>query len=308
MKQIKYLIGLLFILTGTFVWAQQDPMFTQYITNPVSINPAITGVNKISTLSLIYRKQWVGINGAPTTILLTFDGVPKFKNIGLGVSLIQDRVGPVVQTGLYFNYAYHLKLDEKKNLSFGLMGGANYYKFDLLSLYYENPDQDIPTDGIQKKLLPNFGVGAFYYTPKYFLGFSIPKLLRNRFSSTSNNFTTEDREERHMFVWAGMLINLSDNVIFKPSLIGRGVNGAPVSLDMNATFILYEKVWLGALYRLGSTWGGMARWQINNTIQLGYSYDLNSSRFKGYGTGTHEIYFSYTFITKDMRILSPRFF
>jgi type IX secretion system PorP/SprF family membrane protein len=308
MKHIKYLIGLYLLLSAANVLAQQDPMFTQYITNPVSINPAITGVNKISMLSLLYRKQWVGINGSPTTILLTFDGVPKYRNMGLGGSLIQDRIGPVVQTGLYFNYAYHVKFDDEKNLSLGLMGGANYYKFDLLSLYYDNPDQDIPIDGIYKKLLPNFGFGAFYYTPKYFLGFSIPKLLRNSLSDVGTNLTTENREERHMFVWAGMLINLNDKIRFKPSLIGRVVNGSPVSLDMNATFILYDKVWFGVLYRLGVTWGGLVRWQIIDNIQFGYSYDLSSSRVKGYGTGTHEIYISYSFFKKGERIISPRFF
>jgi type IX secretion system PorP/SprF family membrane protein len=127
-------------------------------------------------------------------------------------------------------------------------------------------------------------------------------------SDSSNTLTPENGEERHMFIWVGTILDLNEKIKFKPSLIGRFVNGAPVSLDGNATFILYDKVWLGVLYRLDVTWGGLARWQINDKIQLGYSCNLNSSRFGCFGTGTHEIYISYIFIKHEQRILSPRYF
>lgn len=308
MRNIKYIIGLIFILVEVSVWGQQDPMFTQYITNPVSINPAITGCNEITTLSLVYREQWVGVDGAPSTMLITFEGVPRFRKMGLGGSFIYDKIGPVIQTGIYMNYAYRVQLDENKKLSFGLMGGVNFYQFDLVSLIYEGSDDDIPVNGLYSKFLPNFGFGAFYYTPKFFAGFSIPKLMRNQLFDTSSSHKYENREEIHVFSWIGTIISLNDNINFKPSLVGRVVNGSPLSLDVNATFELYDKVWLGVLYRLGVTWGGLARFQVKDNLNIGYSYDLFSSRTGGFGAGSHEIFISYTFKKPDNRILSPRYF
>jgi type IX secretion system PorP/SprF family membrane protein len=238
------------------------------------------------------REQWVGVEGAPSTFVITFDGVPRDRKIGLGGSLVYDRIGPVIQTGMYFNYAYHVKVDELKTLSLGLMGGANYYQFDLMSLRVAEPDDDIPVEGVDTKLLPNFGFGAFFYTPDYFLGFSMPKMIRNHYINSQDAYNDDNREERHFFIWAGLLFDLNGRLRFKPSLIGRIVNGAPVSLDVNATFVLDDRIWLGAIYRLGVNWGGLVKWQLNKELNVGYSYDFGSTRLSGYGTATHEIYIS----------------
>jgi type IX secretion system PorP/SprF family membrane protein len=310
MKQLKIILGLLFVVSGVTVFAQQDPMFTQYMTNPITINPAITGVRKVDNISLVFRKQWVGIEGAPTTASLSYQG-PFFKdNVGLGCNLIHDIIGPVVQTGFYVDYAYHLKFDNNKqnNLALGIMGGFNYYTFDLYSLRSDEPDNDIALDGVDRRFLPNFGIGLFYYTPQFFFGASMPKMLRNSLSKTENTLSLEDKEERHFFVMTGYIFDLSRKIKFKPSVIGRFVYGAPISLDLTATFMLYDKVWIGGMYRWGSSIGGLIRWQINPKIHLGYSFDFSNSRLKAYNQGTHEIFLSFDIGNSDRIERVRRFF
>ncbi len=309
-KGLKHIFTLIIILTGLNSLAQQDPMFTQYMTNPVTINPAIAGTRNVNNLSLVYRHQWVGIAGAPRTASLAYSGPFKDTKVGLGANLIYDLIGPVRQTGLYLDYAYRLPLNKEKEriLSLGLMGGFNYYQFNLLDLYSGEPDDDINADGKNNKFLPNFGLGVFYYTPKFFAGISVPKLLRNSFTEANSDLSVENKEEQHIFIMSGLIIDLTKDIKVKPSLIGRIVNGAPVSLDATATFMLYDKIWLGASYRFGDSWGGIIRWQINNNLHIGYSFDFTTSRLRGDNNGTHEFFLSYDFIPKDKKDLVRRFF
>jgi type IX secretion system PorP/SprF family membrane protein len=310
MKYLKLIIILLIVFGWRAVWAQQDPMFTQYTTNPVTVNPAIAGFRKVDNISLVSRKQWVGIDGAPTTVTLAYQGSFSDDNVGLGLNLIHDRLGPVVQTGVYFDYAYHLILDNVKRsrLSLGVMGGFNYYVYDLLSLYYNDSDDDITNDGYDNKFLPNFGVGIFYHNPKYFMGISVPKILRNSLSDSDNTLTVSDKEERHSFVMAGGIFILAENIKFKPSFIIRGVNGSPASVDLNATVMLYDKIWLGAMYRIGSSGGGIIRWQLNDNLHVGYSFDFATSRLKAYNSGTHEVLLSLDIFSRKPKSNVERIF
>jgi type IX secretion system PorP/SprF family membrane protein len=310
MKKISFISGILLIVSTMGLFAQQDPMFTQYMTNPITINPAIAGVRQVDNLSLVFRKQWVGIEGAPTTAALSYQG-PFFNNkVGLGANLIHDIIGPVVQTGLYAQYAYHLPFDEQKtrNLSLGIMAGFNYYTFDLLSLHADQPDDDIADDGLKRKFLLNFGIGALYHTERFFIGASFPKLVRNSLSDEDNTLTIEDREERHFFLMSGYIFDLSQNIKLKPSIIGRMVNGAPVSLDATATIMLFDKIWFGLTYRVGSSFGGLIRWQINQRFHIGYSFDYFNSRLSSYNQGTHEVFLSIDLGNENKLNSSKRFF
>jgi type IX secretion system PorP/SprF family membrane protein len=310
MKQLKFILSLGLLIMTASVFAQQDPMYTQYITNPITINPAIAGIRNITNLSLVYRNQWVGMEGAPNTTALSYQTLLSQRKVGLAGTMIHDRIGPVVQTGLYADYAYHLTLDKvkKRQLALGLMGGFNYYSFDIVSLRSSHPDDDIPVDGLNRRFLPNFGVGAFYHTPSYFLGASLPKLLRNSLSKTDNTLTAESREERHLFVMTGAIIDINPLFKFRPSTIGRMVNGAPASLDINATIVYNEQVWLGALYRLGVSWGAMMGWQISKQMYIAYSYDFSHKLLRGAQFGTHEIMLSFDLQFEVQRVISPRYF
>jgi type IX secretion system PorP/SprF family membrane protein len=296
------------VVSGSF--AQQDPMYTQYINNPITINPAIAGIRQVPSLSTVIRTQWHGMEGAPKTSALSYQTSLNQNKVGLAGSLIHDRIGPVIQTGIYFDYAYHLILDQDKKhkLALGLMGGFNHYTFDLSLLRINGADDDVPNNGPEKRFLPNFGVGAFYYNPNFFVGASLPKILRNSLSDVENTLTAENKEERHFFIMTGGLIDISDDIVFRPSAIGRVVNGSPYSVDINGSIILKNQIWVGALYRLGISWGGMVGWQINKNIFISYSYDLSNKALRGSHFGTHELVVSFDFIREKSTEPMPRFF
>lgn len=305
----KLIIAVVLVLCAGLVKAQQDPMFTQYNKNPMSINPAIAGIRNNNNITMLIRSQWVGMEGAPKTSTLSYQD--RLSNhMGLGANLIYDRIGPVIQTGFYADYSYHLMINQEKksNLSLGLMAGLNHYSFDLVSLHANEYDEDIPRDGRYSLWLPNFGVGAVYYTPEFLFGVSIPKLLRNSLNEKGNTLTAEGREERHYFAMTSYLWQLNPTTVLRPSSIVRIVNGAPVSLDLSASVIYRDKITLGGLYRYGVSFGGIIGWQFNQHLFLSYSYDFYNRNLGSLSYGTHEIVLSYDLAKVGQRILSPRYF
>jgi len=307
MNKSKFILILLLF----FAWnvsAQQDPMFTQYMHNPVSINPAYAGSSGTLNFVSMHRQQWVGMDGAPKTLTLSVNS-PLFNyNVGVGLSLIYDVIGPVKQTGLYADYAYHLKLSTKTKLAFGLKGGVNIYDVNLLNLIGSQNDDYIASNGIRKMYLPNFGVGSYLYSDRFYLGFSIPKMLQNSLTDAGNNLDLANKEERHIFITGGMVIDLSEKIKFKPSTIVRMVSGSPLSAEISAAILLNERLWLGGMYRFGDSVGAMVKFNLTNQLSVGYSYDLTHSGLQPYNKGTHEVFVSYDLVFKNRKILSPRYF
>jgi type IX secretion system PorP/SprF family membrane protein len=305
-KSIAFLILLLFCVWNAS--AQQDPMFTQYMHNPVSINPAYAGSRGTLNVVAMHRQQWVGLEGAPKTLTLSVNSPFLNYNVGVGLSLIYDQIGPVKQTGIYADYAYHLKLTSEVKLAFGLKGGVNMYDINLLNQRGAENDEHIALYGYRKMYLPNFGVGSYLYSERFYVGFSIPKMLQNSLSDDQNTLNYVNREERHFFVTAGFVSNISDNIKFKPSTVLRIVSGSPLSAEFSAAFILNDKLWLGGMYRLGDSVGAMVKFDLTSQLSIGYSYDLTNSGLSPYNQGTHEIYVSYDFGFRNKKILSPRYF
>ena len=303
-RSTVFLILLLF--TAWNVSAQQDPMFTQYMHNPVSINPAYAGSRGTLNVVAMNRQQWVGIDGAPKTLTISINSPFVKYNVGLGLSLIHDEIGPVKQTGIYADYSYHLKVSTTTKLAFGLKGGFNMYDINLLGLIGAQGDDHIALSGVQKLYLPNFGIGTYLYSDRFYLGFSIPKLLQNSLSDNSN--TLASKEERHIFIMGGVVVDVAENIKFKPSTTIRLVSGSPVSTELSAAFLLHDKLWLGAMYRLGDSFGAMVKFDLTNQLSVGYSYDSTQSRLRRDSQGTHEIYISYDFAFRNRKILSPRYF
>jgi len=300
-----------FILLFVFVWnvsAQQDPMFTQYMHNPVSINPAYAGSRGTLNVVSMHRQHGVGYDGAPKTFYLSVNSPFIKYNVGVGLSLIYDEIGPVKQTGIYADYSYHLKVTTKTKLAFGIKGGVNYYDVNLLSLLGSQGDDHVALFGARKMFLPNFGVGSYLYSDRYYIGFSIPKMLQNSLSDDKNTLNYASREELHVFLTGGVVIDVSDNIKFKPSTIVRMVSGSPVSAEFSAAFLLNEKLWLGGMYRLGDSVGALVKFDITKQLSLGYSYDLTRSGLRYYNQGTHEIFVSYDLAYKNRKTLSPRYF
>lgn len=309
MKNLKIqLTTIVFLILGLNGFAQQDAMYTQYSSNPLLVNPAFAGSMDFGHITGVFRKQWVGINGSPTTSSISYNAPIKKYNFGVGASLMYDALGPTTQTGLFLDYSYHIRFDQKGTLSLGLKGGFSYYYINYRGLTYNDPDDDINLLENQSLFLPNFGLGAYYYTDKSYIGLSVPKLIRNSLNKNENTLEHLNREEWHVFLMAGHIFRLSDNINFKPSFITRYAVGSPLSVELNGTIMLYDKVWLGLMYRVGDTMGGLVRWQINDKLNIGYSYDLSNSALKVFNRGTHEITIGFSFIKNNQNIMLPRYF
>ncbi len=308
-RKLKYGFIVLLLMFSVSGFSQQDPLFTQYMNNPGLINPAYAGSKGMTNISGSFRKQWVSMDWSPMTTTLWASTPYNKYDVGLGLTFLNDQIGPVNQTGLYFDYAKYFTLAKNRTLSLGLKAGFNYMDVNLLNLTINEPDPLLALNGRNKSFLPNFGVGAYYFTNSFYVGLSIPKIIRNAIRDRDNTLEVLGREEQHYYLTAGYLFTIKESVFsMKTSTMTRIVNGSPGSFEISATGIIYDRVWLGLTYRFAHAITAHARFQIDDQIQLGYSYDLNNSRLKYRSSGSHEIFLSYDFSIKGQRILSPRYF
>lgn len=299
------LLAALVLLCAGSVHAQQDPLYSQYMFNTLAFNPGYAGSADVFTVMALSRHQWVGFDGAPATQTFLAHTPLKNENMAIGLSAMNDRIGPSRQTAAFVDFAYRIKTGADTRLAFGLKGGLNMYQADLASLTTVDPDQ--ANVNIPNELLPNFGFGLFWHSPRYYVGLSAPKLLENAY--TASTITVQPANEaRHYFLMAGYVMDLSRDIKFKPSIMLRTVAGAPLSLDVNANFLLRERIWFGAMYRLGNAFGVMGQYQINDQLRAGYAFDLTTTTIGAYNAGTHEVMLSYDFRFLKGRTISPRYF
>lgn len=286
--------------------AQQDPMYSQYMFNTLAVNPAYAGSAEQLTIAALSRHQWTGLDGAPSTQTLTAHAPMRKEYLGLGFNLIHDKIGPVKQTGLYVDVAYRMQVTDNGKLAFGLKLGANMFSADLASL--ETVEADPSNMNIQGEFLPNAGFGVYWNTDHYYIGLSVPKLLKNKIGE--ENVVTGDlgQEEMHYHLIAGGIIKLTDDIKFKPSMMVRAVTGAPLSLDLTASVLLRERLWLGVMHRIKDSFGILVQYQINEQLRAGYAFDLTTSRLNAYNSGTHELMLSYDLVFTKGKTVSPRYF
>jgi type IX secretion system PorP/SprF family membrane protein len=296
----------LLMALGLGAAAQQDPMYNQYMFNTLAFNPAYAGSADVFTVMALSRHQWVGFEGAPTTQTLLAHTPLKAQNLAVGFTAITDKIGPSRQTSVYGDFAYRIRTSEETQLSFGLKAGLNMLQADIASL--STVEVDPANVNIQGQLLPNFGFGLFWHSETYYLGLSAPKLLENDIGVASTAVLATASERRHYFLIGGYVFDIDRDLKFKPSFMLRTVAGAPLSLDLNANFLLYERIWFGALYRVGNAFGLMGQYQINDQFRAGYAFDLTTTRIGAYNAGTHEIMLSYDLRFIQGRTISPRYF
>lgn len=290
----------------TTVSAQQDPLFSQYMFNTLAFNPAYAGSADVLTAMALTRHQWTGFDGAPSTQTLVAHSPLRNQSIALGGSVIHDKAGPVKQTGAYFDIAYRIRTGANSRLAFGLKGGGNLFQADLAGL--STVEADPSNQNLGGKFLPNFGFGLYWHTRRAYAGLSIPKLLTNDLNTASASVITTAEEARHYFLIAGAVFDMGTEVKFKPSIMLRAVKGAPLSLDLNANFLLRERIWLGAMVRLRDSFGVMAQYAFNEQLRVGYAFDLTTTRLGAYNSGTHELMLSYDFRFVKGRTITPRYF
>lgn len=284
--------------------AQQDPLYSQYMFNTLAFNPGYAGSADVFTAMALSRHQWLGFKGAPTTQTLSLHSPLPGNKLALGGNLIHDVAGPAKQNSAFIDVAYRLRVAGETRLAFGLSGGINHFAADLASL--STVEQDPHNANISGKLLPNFGFGIYLHGPRYYVGLSAPKLLENEIGE--DGVVATNREKRHYFVMAGHVMPLGPDLMFRPSVMLRAVEGAPLSLDLNANFLLRERVWFGAMYRLGNALGVMAQYQVNEQLRVGYAFDMTTTRIGAYNAGTHELMLGYDLKYTKGRTISPRYF
>ncbi|MCB0769656.1 MAG: type IX secretion system membrane protein PorP/SprF [Flavobacteriales bacterium] len=299
------LFGLGLLLAGTGA-AQQDPLYSQYMFNTLAFNPAYAGSADVFTMMALSRHQWVGLDGAPATQTILAHSPLKAESLALGFTAINDKIGPSHQTSVYGDLAYRIRTGADTRLSFGLKGGINMYQADLASL--STVEVDPANVSISGQLMPNFGFGLYWHSPIYYVGLSAPKLLENEMDAVNGNVIVSTSEERHYFLMGGYVTELSRDIKFKPAFLLRLVAGAPLSLDLNANFLLRERIWFGAMYRWGNAFGLMGQYQVNDQLRVGYAFDLTTTKLGAYNAGTHEIMLSYDLRFLKGKTISPRYF
>ncbi|MBI9058780.1 type IX secretion system membrane protein PorP/SprF [Labilibaculum sp. DW002] len=293
---------------GKVLKAQQDPMYTQYMHNPLTINPAYAGSTDMMSAMFLAREQWVGFDGAPKSRTLTLSAPITKYNVGAGFSYINDELGPVKQNSVYADFAYQLKLSERGTLAMGIKGGFDMIQIDLMNLTLNEQNDASFSSDFQEDFILNFGLGLYYYTPRYYLGVSIPRMLKNNYDDDGVNTTSLGYKERHYFITAGALFDINENVKFKPSILSKIVWNAPVSLDLSANFILNDKLWLGAAYRIDDAMSFLIHYQISEQLRVGYAFDLTESELRRYNNGTHEIMVAFDFQFNKKKVMTPRYF
>lgn len=311
MKKIYFTIAFaLIILVGAN--AQQDPQYTQYMYNMNVINPAYAGSKENLAIGLLYRSQWVGIDDAPKTATFSANS-PVGKNVGVGFSIVSDKIGPVEENNVFADFSYTLNLGDEHRLAFGIKAGAT---FQNIGLYSDIGNGYVPDAGDEafsentNNTYLNIGAGLFYYTNNYYVSFSIPNMLKSTYLDVSNNGQEYKygTEVMHYFLSAGYVFNLSENTKFKPSFLLKSAFETPTSLDVSANVLFYEKFELGATYRLDDSVGAMANFAITPEIRIGYAYDYVTSDLNVTTSGSHEIMLLFDLNFPKKVSVSPRFF
>lgn len=289
----------------TNIQAQQDPQYTQYMYNTSSVNPAYAGSRGNGIITAIGRTQWVGFEGAPNTQNISYDTPIGDSGLGLAINLMNDEIGPSNEIYLDANLSYTVITGEEGNLAFGLRLGGRILNIDWTKGKV-NENEQILEENINK-FLPTIGAGIYYYEPEWYVGLSVPNILRNEHYDAENPIGESATERMHFFLIAGYVYDINEDLKFKPAALLKAVSGAPLSLDVSANLLFNEKFRIGLGWRWNDSLSALLGFQISEKLLIGYSYDLTTSNYNVTNSGTHEIMLQYELL-KNTTYRSPRFF
>jgi type IX secretion system PorP/SprF family membrane protein len=302
----KSLYIILVLLLSQRAEAQQDAIYSQYMFNPFMVNPAYAGSRDALSGVLLFRQQWAGIEGAPATQTFSMhSGIGKTK-LAAGLNLVNDAIGPTRNSGIFLTGAYHLKLAKGK-LSFGLRGGVYNSRLDNSLLRYDITTDKFNTQNVVSTLIPSFDAGLYYYTRKFYIGGSVTHLTQSKFEYDSYPSGTNLFLKRHYMIASGYAAEITPKVVFKPSVLVKYVDGAPINFDINASFLFNKIFWLGSSFRSGNGITFISEFYITEWFRVGYSYDLVLNRLKKFTLGTHEIVAGFDLNLKKVNHISPRY-
>lgn len=310
MKKIILLSAIALTLVSGKIFAQQDPQFSHYMYNTVSVNPAYAGSRDVLNITGLHRSQWLGLDGAPTTQTLSMNTPLRNKKMGVGFSVVNDRIGPINQTFIYADYSYAVNLTKTLKLAFGLKAGVNWFQPKIATLEtVQGNDPSFVNSTLETVIKPNVGAGIYLHSEKFYIGASAPRLLQNKFNlGTGNTDTTAVKELRHMFFIAGYIWTVNRQLKLKPTAQVKMVQNAPISIDATVEAIIRDKFSIGAGYRYGDSYYGMVGYQFTNQFRAGFAYDYTSTRLQNVNNGTVELMLSYDFMFNNDKLRSPRYF
>lgn len=306
MKRVTVILGTLAILSINLIYSQQDPQYTQYMYNMHIVNPAYAGSEGTLNIGLLHRTQWVGLDGAPKTTVATINA-PIKKNIGMGLSVFADKIGPVKEQNAFVDVSYTIQTSDYGNLAFGLKGGFTFLDAQLSTL---DLGDDIPDDVFNNDIndsYANFGAGAFYYTDHFYAGLSMPNMLNQFHLNRKGGIISSASEKMHYYLTSGYIFEMNDNLKLKPSVLLKGVEGAPLSIDLAGNVLINNKFELGVSWRIDDSLNALMNVEVANGFRIGYAYDYTLSNLGDFNSGSHEIILLIN-ISNSRNGLSPRFF
>jgi type IX secretion system PorP/SprF family membrane protein len=292
------------MFTAIVSFAQQDAQFTQYMYNTININPAYAGSRGALSIFALHRTQWVGLDGAPVTNAVSINTPLNTSNLGLGVSIVNDKIGPTHENTISADLSYTVPTSETFKLSFGIKATANLFDLDVTRL---NPADDDPSlHDYNNKFSPNIGAGVYWHSNKAYVGFSVPNFIEtNRYD---DNEVAIFKEKINYYLIAGYVFDLNNYIKFKPAVLTKIVEGTPLQLDMSGNFMVNDKFVVGIAYRWSAALSAMVGFQVSDGLYIGYGYDHETTNLDNYNSGSHEIFLRYELFKNNNKITTPRFF
>ena len=286
-------------------FAQQDAQYTQYMYNTINVNPAYAGSRGVMSIFGLHRTQWVGLDGAPVNNAVSINTPLNNSNLGLGVSLVNDRIGPTSENQFSADLSYTIQTNDTYKLSFGIKATGNLFNLDASKLNPADPSDDY-LQNIGSEFSPNFGAGVYLHSDKLYLGLSVPNFLQD--TKYSDNDLAVYKERLNYYAIGGYVFDISSGVKFKPAFMTKIVTGSPLQLDVSGNFLIQDKLTLGVAYRWDAAVSALAGFQITDGLFIGYGYDLETTKLRRYNSGSHEIFLRFELFNKYSKMVSPRFF
>ena len=306
LRQLLLVISL--FITMSSIFAQQDSQYTQYMYNTVAVNPAYAGSRGVTSLFFLHRTQWVGLDGAPVTNVFTINKPISNTNLGYSISIVNDRIGVSDNNTISADFSYSIPLTSTSKLSFGIKASANWLSVDYNRLTIRDPNDIVLSEqnNIDNQFSPNIGTGIYCHSDQQYIGISVSNFLETK--RYDDNISSTSKDKMHFYVISGKVFDLNADLKFKPAVMTKLVQGAPLQADFSANFLFKDKFTFGAAYRFNAAVSGLVGFQISDSWQIGYAYDAETTKLSNYNSGSHELFLRFELFRKYNKIVSPRFF
>lgn len=305
MKKLFAILMLSLISPASF--SQQDPQYSLYMFNPMGVNPGYAGSREVLSAALVHRSQWVGFEGSPTTQAFSVNMPLKNKKMGLGLQIINDKIGPRTTQNITASYAYRLKLGAGK-LAFGLRGGILNYNINWDKITYKDQNDLISNTSSANFIIPTFDFGIYYNTPTFYAGVSFDHINQTPFNLVVNDsINSTSRKAPNNTATVGKAFLLNRNLVLKTSALLR-LSKSRGNLDLNAGLLLKNKIYVGLSLRSTNAIIILTEINLTKKLKMGFAYDIDRSEIAVSTSGSFEFFLGYDVNLFKSKVASPRYF